>query len=122
MLPVRNVMRFIIRLNFVAIFIALPIVGQSAGFAQSLRQEAQKLGLQVGAAVDPARFSEPLYAETVANQFNMVEPENAMKWPATEPARGHLESGVADGRSLHSGSTAQHHEEPYHNCSQPLSR
>jgi len=89
-------MRFKISLNFLAILIALPIVGQPAGFAQSLRKEAQRLGLLVGTAVDPARFSEPLYAEMLASQFNMVEPENAMKWRAAEPARGQFNFTTGD--------------------------
>src|SRR5579884_2461435 len=92
----RNAMRFKISLNFLAILIALPIVGQPAGFAQSLRKEAQRLGLLVGTAVDPARFSEPLYAEMLASQFNMVEPENAMKWRAAEPARGQFNFTTGD--------------------------
>ena len=64
--------------------------------AQTLRQAADKIGLLVGAAVNPALFSQPEYARTLATQFNMVEPENQMKWAATEPARGVFDFRAGD--------------------------
>ena len=45
-----------------------------------LRQAADRTGMLVGAAVRPALFSEAAYSTTLAREFNMVEPEDAMKW------------------------------------------
>jgi endo-1,4-beta-xylanase len=53
--------------------------------AQSLRHEAENAGLLVGTAVRPSLLSETAYATTLAREFNMVEPEDAMKWPALRP-------------------------------------
>jgi endo-1,4-beta-xylanase len=46
----------------------------------TLRQTADRAGFLVGAAVRPASFSEAAYAETLAREYNMAEPEDAMKW------------------------------------------
>jgi endo-1,4-beta-xylanase len=52
-----------------------------ASTSQSLREAANASGLLIGTAVRPsALLSEPAYAATVAREFNMVEPEDAMKW------------------------------------------
>lgn len=64
--------------------------------AQSLRQAASQIGLLVGTAVNPRLFSNPDYAGTLAREFNMVEPENVMKWAATEPAEGRFNFGPGD--------------------------
>ncbi len=53
--------------------------------AQSLRQEAEKSGVRIGAAVRPAQLSEQAYAATLAREFNMIEPEDAMKWWVSRP-------------------------------------
>ncbi len=45
-----------------------------------LRQVADQAHLLVGAAVRPSMFSEAAYSATLAHEFNMVEPEDAMKW------------------------------------------
>ena len=45
-----------------------------------LRQMADRDNLLIGAAVRPYLFSEAAYSETLAREFNMVEPEDAMKW------------------------------------------
>jgi endo-1,4-beta-xylanase len=45
-----------------------------------LRQVADATGLLIGTAVRPAQLSETAYASTLAREFNMVEPEDAMKW------------------------------------------
>jgi len=47
---------------------------------QSLRQAADSAGILIGTAVRPSLFSEANYASTLAREFNMVEPEDAMKW------------------------------------------
>jgi len=39
----------------------------------------------IGAAVRPAQLSEPAYAATLAREFNMVEPEDALKWEVLRP-------------------------------------
>ena len=49
-------------------------------FGQSLRILADERGIRFGAAVAPAHFGEVAYAETLAREFNQVEPENAMKF------------------------------------------
>lgn len=46
----------------------------------TLREAANSTGIFVSSAVRPDLFSEPAYAETVAREFNMVEPEDVMKW------------------------------------------
>lgn len=48
--------------------------------APSLREAAGSAGLLVGTAVRPSQLSEPAYVSTLAREFNMVEPEDAMKW------------------------------------------
>ena len=53
--------------------------------AQALRQEAENDQLLIGTAVRPAQFSESAYASTLAREFSMVEPEDAMKWRALRP-------------------------------------
>jgi endo-1,4-beta-xylanase len=53
--------------------------------AQSLRQTADHDGVLIGAAVRPSLLSERAYASTLAREFNMIEPEDAMKWLTLRP-------------------------------------
>jgi GH35 family endo-1,4-beta-xylanase len=51
-----------------------------AGGPQTLREAATSHGILVGAAVRPSLFSEAAYSQTLAREFNMLEPEDALKW------------------------------------------
>ena len=51
----------------------------------SLRSEADRAGILVGAAARPEQLSEPRYAATLAREFNMLEPEDVMKWETIHP-------------------------------------
>lgn len=54
----------------------------------TLRSLAQARGRYIGAAVAPGPLlSEPVYAETLAREFNMLTPENALKFGRTHPSR-----------------------------------
>jgi endo-1,4-beta-xylanase len=46
----------------------------------TLRLAADRADMLVGTAVRPYAFSEAAYSETLAREFNMIEPEDAMKW------------------------------------------
>jgi len=50
------------------------------GCAQSPRQTAEQAGVLLGTAVRPSQLSETAYASTLAREYNMVQPEDAMKW------------------------------------------
>jgi endo-1,4-beta-xylanase len=50
----------------------------------------------VGAAARPEQFSEPLYAAALAREFNMLEPEDAMKWEVLHPAPATFDFSQAD--------------------------
>ena len=65
--------------------------------ALSLRSLAQARGIQIGAAVaaGPLR-SEPLYAQTLAREFSMLTPENAMKFGPLHPGRERYDFSDAD--------------------------
>ncbi len=63
----------------------------------SLRALAHARGIQIGAAVAAGPLgSEPLYAETLAREFSMVTPENAMKFGSLCPSRGYYDFREAD--------------------------
>jgi endo-1,4-beta-xylanase len=79
-----------------AILAALAATTVPANQEPSLREAADRIGLLVGAAVNPDHLSEAEYAGTLAREFNMVEPENVMKWRFTERARGQFDFGSAD--------------------------
>jgi len=61
-----------------------------------LRQEAGRIGILVGTAVNPAYLSEPAYASTLAREFNMLEAEDAMKWTAIRPDEKTFDFAAAD--------------------------
>jgi endo-1,4-beta-xylanase len=64
---------------------------------QSLRARAEAHGLLVGCAVVPEKLSdEPLYANAVAHQANLLVAENAMKWKALRPAPDKYNFAPAD--------------------------
>lgn len=47
---------------------------------QTLREAANGAGILAGTAVRPSMLSEAAYSETLAREYNMIEPEDAMKW------------------------------------------
>jgi hypothetical protein len=51
-----------------------------AAGAPTLRDAANSRDMLVSTAVRPDLFSEPAYSETLAREFNMIEPEDVMKW------------------------------------------
>jgi endo-1,4-beta-xylanase len=56
----------------------LPASGSAA--PETLRHAAAAAGLLVGTAVRPYAFSDAAYSQTLGREFNMVEPEDSMKW------------------------------------------
>jgi endo-1,4-beta-xylanase len=64
--------------------------GSVAQTPTSLRSLADARGLNIGVAVGPTMFEslEPEYSEILAREFNMIVPENAMKWAAMNPQPG----------------------------------
>jgi endo-1,4-beta-xylanase len=64
---------------------------------RSLRAHAEAAGLLVGCAVVPEKLDgEPAYGATVAEQANLLVPENAMKWAALRPAIDRFDFRRAD--------------------------
>ncbi len=59
----------------------------SSLLGQTLREESRRAGVLVGTAVRADRLSEPAYAATLAREYNLVEPEDAMKWWVLRPSR-----------------------------------
>src|SRR5271156_4974458 len=63
---------------------------------QSLREAASASGMLIGTAVRPAQLYEAVYASTLAREFNMLEPEDALKWEAVHPERQSFDFSQAD--------------------------
>jgi endo-1,4-beta-xylanase len=56
------------------------VILEGLGWAQSLRVEGDRVGLLVGAGVEPFESWEGAYIKILAREFSMVEPGDAMKW------------------------------------------
>ncbi len=63
---------------------------------QSLRDAAESAGVLVGAAVNVHYLSESAYTSTLAREFNLLEPEDAMKWRDLHPSEKIFDFGPAD--------------------------
>lgn len=65
--------------------------------APPLKDLANSYGLWIGPAVayNPLQ-NEPIYGQTLAQEFNILTPENAMKWAATHPQRDRYSFTQAD--------------------------
>jgi len=63
---------------------------------QPLREAARVSGMLIGTAVRPAQLSEAAYSSTLAREFNMVEPEDALKWEVLHPGPESFDFSQAD--------------------------
>jgi len=81
---------------------ALAVAGTTAllpGQAQAattLGAQAATSGRYFGAAVAAGKLGDSTYATILDREFNMITPENEMKWDTTEPSRGNFNFGPAD--------------------------
>src|SRR5664280_472513 len=73
-----------------------PYLQVAARSGTALRDLAEPAGFLVGAAVAPADFTDPGYVQAVGREFNLVVPENAMKFAETEPAAHSFNFCTAD--------------------------
>ena len=71
-------------------------VGSSAEAATTLGASAAASGRYFGTAVAAYKLSDTTYAGILDREFNMITPENEMKWDATEPSQGTFSYSSAD--------------------------
>lgn len=70
------------------LFLLASFLSATANPSGPMRPAADGAHILVGTAVRPSLFSEAAYTQTLAREFNMVEPENAMKWWAVRRTAG----------------------------------
>src|ERR1700720_2394229 len=88
----------------------------------SLREAARGSGGRlIGTVVRTAQLSEPAYASTLAREFNMLEPEDALKWEYVHPEREAFDFSQADqivdfaighGMKVRGHTLVWHHQNP----------
>src|SRR4051812_36900225 len=72
------------------------LLPSSAGAATPLGTQAAPSGRYFGTAVAAGKLGDPAYSTLLDREFNVITPENEMKWDATEPSRGNFTFGSAD--------------------------
>ncbi|MET7423552.1 endo-1,4-beta-xylanase [Dactylosporangium sp. NPDC005555] len=79
-----------------AVVVALGIASTADAAASTLGAAAAEQGRYFGTAVAAYKLSDSVYSGILDREFNMVTPENEMKWDATEPTQGSFSYGSAD--------------------------
>lgn len=73
------------------------LAASPARAADTLRALAVPAGLHIGSSVRAdALQTDPAYARLLAHEFNLVTPENAMKFSVVQPERGRFDFAQAD--------------------------
>jgi len=85
----------------IAVSAALAAIGMGtfathAAAASSLGAAAAQSGRYFGTAVAAPKLGDSTYSTILDREFNMITPENEMKWDTTEPSRGSFNFGPAD--------------------------
>lgn len=73
-----------------------PALRKSMASQATLRGNADCAGILIGTAVRPGQLSEAAYAATLAREYNLVEPEDALKWEVLRPQRDSFDFSDAD--------------------------
>ncbi|MFE9633398.1 non-reducing end alpha-L-arabinofuranosidase family hydrolase [Streptomyces sp. NPDC006463] len=92
------------------------LLPSSAG-AAALGTQAAPSGRYFGTAVAAGRLGDSKYAAIADREFNMITPENEMKWDAIEPSRGNFNFGPADqivNRAMAHGQRMRGHTTVWH--------
>ncbi|MFF8291444.1 non-reducing end alpha-L-arabinofuranosidase family hydrolase [Streptomyces sp. NPDC016309] len=92
------------------------LLPSSAG-AAALGTQAAPSGRYFGTAVAAGRLGDPAYTAIADREFNMITPENEMKWDAVQPSRGRYTFGAADkivDRALAHGQRVRGHTPVWH--------
>jgi endo-1,4-beta-xylanase len=79
-----------------ACLVAAGVFAIPAQAASSLKDLATADGKDIGFALDPGKLSESAYKSIADNEFNLVVPENAMKWDTVESSQGSFNFGPGD--------------------------
>ncbi len=85
--------------------------------ASTLGAQAAQSGRYFGTAVAGGRLGDSTYSTILDREFNMVTPENEMKWDTTERSRGSFNFGPADqiaNRALSRGQRLRGHTLVWH--------
>ncbi len=72
------------------------VLAGSADAATTLGASAAATGRYFGTAVAAYKLSDSVYSGILDREFDMVTPENEMKWDATEPTQGSFSYSSAD--------------------------
>jgi endo-1,4-beta-xylanase len=75
--------------------------------ATTLGAAAAGSGRYFGTAVSAGRLGDSTYTTILDREFNMVTPENEMKWDAIEPSRGSFTFAAADSIVSHASAHGQ---------------
>jgi len=79
----------------------------SASAGTALGPSAAEKGRYFGTAVANYKLSDSVYSTILDREFNMITPENEMKWDATEPSQGSFSYGSADAIVAHAQAHGQ---------------
>jgi endo-1,4-beta-xylanase len=79
-----------------AVVMALVAAPPAQAANSTLRSAAEAKNLYFGTALATSHVGETAYADTAATQFDMVTPENEMKWDTVEASRGSFNFGPGD--------------------------
>ncbi|WP_031072313.1 non-reducing end alpha-L-arabinofuranosidase family hydrolase [Streptomyces sp. NRRL S-118] len=93
------------------------LLPSSAGATTTLGTQAAPSGRYFGTAVAAGRLGDPAYAAILDREFNMITPENEMKWDAIAPSRGTFTFGPADrivDRAMAQGQRVRGHTTVWH--------
>ncbi|MFB0616209.1 non-reducing end alpha-L-arabinofuranosidase family hydrolase [Streptomyces sp. AGS-58] len=90
---------------------AVPLVARAAHTPKArtptLAAAAAGSGRYFGTAVASGRLGDSTYSTILDREFNMITPENEMKWDTTEPSRGSFDFGSADSIVSHATAHGQ---------------
>ena len=70
---------------------AVSLLPSTAQAASTLGAQAAASGRYFGTAVAAGKLGDSTYSTILDREFNMITPENEMKWDTTEPSRGNVQ-------------------------------